>query len=247
MICRIKFCKREAAEGVTLCHHHRELKKQSYKRTKTACLARSRKYAIENKEKVATYQREHYLKNEEKLKKYIKEYKNENTERIQFLGKRRYNEIRDVKIEYSRKYYKEHREEQLLRYKEYRTKNREKIIARNRLWRLNNPDVCDRSRNLRRVRKHNAYVAHVYRSEIFTRDNWICQLCGKPVVTLDEHYSHPFYPTLDHILPLSKGGTHEPANVQTAHRRCNGSKGNRVIGKTTDEQKLFEAFNRIGA
>ena len=32
--------------------------------------------------------------------------------------------------------------------------------------------------------------------------------------------------TIDHIVPLSKGGRHEYANVQPAHSLCNHVKGN---------------------
>jgi 5-methylcytosine-specific restriction endonuclease McrA len=35
-------------------------------------------------------------------------------------------------------------------------------------------------------------------------------------------------PTIDHILPLARGGTHEPSNVQAAHFGCNAAKGARV-------------------
>jgi 5-methylcytosine-specific restriction endonuclease McrA len=41
---------------------------------------------------------------------------------------------------------------------------------------------------------------------------------------------------MDHIVPISKGGTHTLDNVQMAHRFCNLSKGNRSINhaKTHD-------------
>lgn len=32
---------------------------------------------------------------------------------------------------------------------------------------------------------------------------------------------------MDHVIPLTKGGNHELANVRLAHLRCNVSKGNR--------------------
>lgn len=38
-------------------------------------------------------------------------------------------------------------------------------------------------------------------------------------------------PSIDHIVPLSQGGTHELANVQLAHYRCNLSKNNRGSGE----------------
>jgi 5-methylcytosine-specific restriction endonuclease McrA len=40
-------------------------------------------------------------------------------------------------------------------------------------------------------------------------------------------HGHPLYLTIDHVIPLSKGGEHSPLNVQAAHATCNYSKGNR--------------------
>lgn len=82
----------------------------------------------------------------------------------------------------------------------------------------------------RRALKRNAYVAHVYRSRIFERDKWTCMLCGKKTKK-DESVPHPLAPVLDHIVPLSKGGTHEPANVQCAHFLCNSTKSDRGGGE----------------
>lgn len=35
------------------------------------------------------------------------------------------------------------------------------------------------------------------------------------------------YPSIDHVVPLSKGGTHTWDNVHLAHKRCNMVKGNK--------------------
>lgn len=62
--------------------------------------------------------------------------------------------------------------------------------------------------------------------ELGERDKWVCQLCGGQVL---ESLSgmHPDGPTVDHIVPLSRGGWDGWDNVQLAHRRCNLAKGNR--------------------
>lgn len=62
--------------------------------------------------------------------------------------------------------------------------------------------------------------------ELGERDKWVCQLCGGRVL---ESLSgmHPDGPTVDHIVPLSRGGWDGWDNVQLAHRRCNVAKGNR--------------------
>jgi 5-methylcytosine-specific restriction endonuclease McrA len=36
--------------------------------------------------------------------------------------------------------------------------------------------------------------------------------------------------TLDHVVPLAKGGTHEPANTQIAHAVCNSRKNDSIVG-----------------
>lgn len=79
------------------------------------------------------------------------------------------------------------------------------------------------SRDRRRARKREAFVAPVHRRRIFERDGWRCRLCGKKVKR-DAVAPHPLAPVLDHIIPLAKGGTHEPANVQCAHFLCNSRK-----------------------
>jgi hypothetical protein len=69
----------------------------------------------------------------------------------------------------------------------------------------------------------------VYRKRIFERDGWRCQLCHKKV-RRDVDWLHDLAPTLDHIVPVTEDGRHEPANVQCAHRICNSFKGARVHG-----------------
>jgi 5-methylcytosine-specific restriction endonuclease McrA len=75
-----------------------------------------------------------------------------------------------------------------------------------------------------------AYVADVNRLQIFKRDRLICHICGKKT---DPRKSapHPKAPTIDHIVPIAKGGTHEPANVATACFMCNATKSDRGGGE----------------
>ncbi|MFB7285451.1 HNH endonuclease [Actinacidiphila glaucinigra] len=59
-----------------------------------------------------------------------------------------------------------------------------------------------------------------------------CWLCGKAIaywITGPEAGKHPDAFTLDHALPLSRGGDlHDEANARSAHRRCNSARGNRM-------------------
>ena len=58
------------------------------------------------------------------------------------------------------------------------------------------------------------------------RDRDICQICGNPIDIKDIKNGHirRLYPTVDHIIPLSKGGSHTWDNVQLAHMCCNAGK-----------------------
>jgi 5-methylcytosine-specific restriction endonuclease McrA len=83
------------------------------------------------------------------------------------------------------------------------------------------------AKDKRRALERNAFVAPVNRTEVYERDQWTCQLC-RELVARTEVVPHPQAPTIDHVVPLARGGTHEPANVQLAHFHCNSIKSDRV-------------------
>jgi hypothetical protein len=64
--------------------------------------------------------------------------------------------------------------------------------------------------------------------QVFERDGWRCYLCGE-LVKRDVPRTDPDGPTIDHVVPLSRGGTDDLANVATAHWRCNRDKGSRRV------------------
>jgi hypothetical protein len=64
--------------------------------------------------------------------------------------------------------------------------------------------------------------------EIFERDGWRCYLCGKRVKRTAAR-TDPNGATIDHIVPLSRGGVDAPSNVATAHWRCNREKRARLV------------------
>lgn len=57
-----------------------------------------------------------------------------------------------------------------------------------------------------------------FRREIIKRDGPNCWLCGKAF-----EYEKP---TLDHVIPRSKGGNDQLDNLKIAHMKCNTSRGN---------------------
>lgn len=58
---------------------------------------------------------------------------------------------------------------------------------------------------------------------VYKKYNGICQKCGKSLNFNCSPFSDN-YPTIDHIIPLSKNGVHEWDNVQLLCRKCNYTK-----------------------
>lgn len=85
------------------------------------------------------------------------------------------------------------------------------------------------ARRRRRARKRKAQrVETVDALVVYRRDKWVCQLCGEK---LDREAKVPdsLAPTVDHIVPLARGGDHTYANTQAAHFICNAKKGDRPL------------------
>ncbi len=60
------------------------------------------------------------------------------------------------------------------------------------------------------------------RREVFRRDNFTCQYCGKRTMDL----------TIDHVIPRHLGGTHSWNNVVAACSSCNHRKGGRSLAES---------------
>lgn len=56
----------------------------------------------------------------------------------------------------------------------------------------------------------------------------VCGICGKPV-DFSLKYPHPLSATVDHIIPISKGGhPSDISNLQLAHFSCNRQKSDKM-------------------
>lgn len=64
--------------------------------------------------------------------------------------------------------------------------------------------------------------------ELAERDGTDCGLCCQPVDMTLTRADGLMCASVDHIVPRSKGGGDDPANLQLAHLRCNMAKSDRV-------------------
>lgn len=79
----------------------------------------------------------------------------------------------------------------------------------------------------RRGQLARVFVEDVRKTVIAERDRWTCQLCGKKV-NQRLRAPHPKSWSIDHIVPIYRGGEHSYANTQLAHLGCNVAKGHRT-------------------
>ena len=65
-----------------------------------------------------------------------------------------------------------------------------------------------------------------------------CAICGRPV-DFDKRFPDPWSATIDHIVPISKGG--DPAslnNLQLAHLQCNRIKASKLVEPQVKEKAV---------
>ena len=88
----------------------------------------------------------------------------------------------------------------------------------------------------RRMRKLSTVMVDkdITLKDLFKRDGGVCAICGKRCRWEDKEeradgtiVTYKDYPSVDHIVPLSKGGKHAWDNIQLACRSCNSRKGDR--------------------
>lgn len=89
-----------------------------------------------------------------------------------------------------------------------------------------------KAKSLRRARMRGASKSEaVDPFKVFDRDGWRCQICLRKTSKGKRGTVDDRAPELDHIVPLSKGGTHSYNNTQCTCRRCNGLKSDNVYGQ----------------
>ena len=80
--------------------------------------------------------------------------------------------------------------------------------------------------------------------QIILKTQTHCGICGAPV-DFSYTYPHPLSPTVDHIIPVSKGGhPTDLSNLQLAHRYCNREKSDKLIPKQNNVKEETVISNR---
>ena len=190
-----------------------------------------------------------YDANPEKYRGKSLEYARRNPEKTRARFARWESANKERRLAYYRQYNDEHREERraydrarhALETPEDRQRANAKMAARGyfRRWKAAHREevrASDRRSHERHPepgRLHMWRRAHAlsavpieYRmckADIIARDGAICYLC-------DESFTYDDL-TIEHVIPLSRGGTHAPDNLRVACRPCNSSKGPKLLSE----------------
>ena len=180
-------------------------------------------------------QKKYREKNPDKCKQLIKDCIDKNPEKYKD-AKRKYREShREKMIDATRKWKEENREQYDAAKKswtkthteqckaqraEYLIAHKDHEAERGKQYRQEHAEqIRDKSRRRRAIKKGTA-TEKISSPQIYIRDGWKCGICLRSVDPALK-YPNPLSPSLDHIVPLSKGGTHTRDNVQLAHLACN--------------------------
>lgn len=121
-----------------------------------------------------------------------------------------------------------------------------------------NAQYCDKCKHIRakkhkgkqpsrhkieqRAKAKGVHVQHVNRLLVYKRDKYTCYLCGCKVVRSKDY--RPDQATLDHVIPLDKGGPHTYENVKTCCHKCNSEKGTASYVSYTSRPVQLSLFQR---
>ena len=192
-----------------------EYRRRWYKKNAEEVKAKSREWHAANRQKAIEKSRNYYQTNKERLSKQNQEWREAHKAKTS---------------EYGRDWYSRNRARVLDMARKYRTANREKISAKDRRYKQANPERIRANNVKRKAVKRNA-EGHFTPADIralLKAQRGRCVYCQADII---DCY------TVDHMTPLSRGGSNWPDNLQLLCVSCNSSKHD----KTHDEYLSYLA------
>lgn len=186
---------------------HRSMSDGLRSACKECCRISDNEYRQRHPDKVKA-KKQRYLDSggREKARTYSREYQRAHKEERQSYMERWRAENRDRYLEYARRYGQQHKDE---------------IKQKRRAKYAENPHPFNEMRQRRRARIKHAPGAHTAQDleRQHERQHGCCYWCSKPLES---------DATIDHVIPLVRGGSNNPDNLVIACRSCNSRKRTRI-------------------
>lgn len=216
------------------------------------------------------YNKVYYEKNAEKLRQQSRDWYSRTIETRRAYDKARYPDRREselarhsknwrdpekgrVKRQYNSEYCKKNKKRLSENGRKWRQKNADykrqynlnymlanpcKVRVWTKKWSKKNPDKVKSYDVNRRARKLGATSNEAAVKQFFTwiknQDYVTCTYCGKYIIVKSVH--------IDHIIPLSRGGRHDPDNFAVSCGHCNQSKSDSLL---SEWNKCPEKFKNL--
>jgi len=178
---------------------------------------------------VAAYQRAYKQSHKDEAAAYRRAYEEENRAEIAATKHAYYEAHKEEIAAYDRAYRGANGEKIAARMSAYSQGHTEEIAARMSAYRKTpRGRAVDRAnRARRRARQGGQYLTAAMIQEVQDAANGVCLYCG-------EHFEEGH---IDHIIPVSKGGTNDRENLVYCCAYCNMSKGDKLLGDWLREEQ----------
>ena len=200
--------------------HVREYRRRYHVAHREAILARVQAWQKENREHKLEYQRLWYLANQEERRAKQREWYEKNQDKV-----RAYHEVNREKIAQKMKAWRAKNADVIWRYQQdWKEANAQHIRDYAKRYRQEKPEIKRISEASRRAaaRRSTGHFTMRDVEALYAAQFGECVYCA---TDLSEAFE------IDHIVPLARGGSNGPENIQLLCRRCNRMKH----AKTHDE------------
>lgn len=167
--------------------------------------------------KESGYHDDYYRRNRDEILERGARWRENNPEKVQEINKRSYEKHKGERRTKARAKYAEDPSYDKGRAIIYREKNRDKVAEQSMEWRRSNPEkvrVYDRNKKLKRKGAEGSHTPEDVQ-KLRKYQGYKCAECKSSIA--DSYH-------VDHIMPLSKGGTNYVSNLQILCPACNMEK-----------------------